>query len=443
MNLFPSSGTPQICPDASTERKSSHLRPSGPPQAFDKKSRRRPKILFYFLDLGIMGGIGQFILQTALALKQRGHFEPVILCSEGTPFFHQLQQSGFNVFGIPLPAHLPKSLFQYYSKPLMRLFDLPLVFQLKKILEREKPDLVHVHMGRLENLWFKKMGYPLIYSFHGYASPFNIGDTPRVLDRWFIRASRPLFSWLVPHLDALLFVSRSERSRLHREGFLPKTFSGGEVVHNGLPIQEIHLRACQTDREALKRSLGIPVEARCVSFINRVDKFKNPLLFVKLAERLAQVPGLQPLRFLIAGSGHLDAKLAEAVRSSPASRQFHILGFRSDVPELLAISDLSVYIPQMEGFGLSVLEAIATGTLCLAFATGGIPEILDIPEGQFMLVPPGDFDGLVHQAIALLQLPEDDRRILSERLHQRALDFDISLLVDRLEGIYDRTLARD
>jgi glycosyltransferase involved in cell wall biosynthesis len=169
-----------------------------------------------------------------------------------------------------------------------------------------------------------------------------------------------------------------------------------------------------------------------------MDKFKNPLLFLDLAEQLASNPTLQSSHFILAGSGHLEKVIQQRVLSSPIRERIHLLGHRQDVAELLAISDLAVCLPQTEGFGMSVLESITTGTPCLSFAVGGIPEILNFPGDESLLVQSDNMAELVHKATHLLQQPLDRQIALSATLRQRAERFDIRFLVSHLKRVYYR-----
>lgn len=391
------------------------------------------KVLFYYPDFGAMGGIERFIHTVAQALKQRGHIEPVIACSPGSPLLTLLREQGIRMHMVwTLPC---------FAKPALRLMDVISMAQLWRILALEKPDIVHVHIGHWENMLFRFLGYRVVYTVHGYASLYSLQGVSNPLKAFVKKFFRWLYTTMVPHLNAMLFVSQAEQQRMLEEGYLPKGFTG-EVVPNGLSIEELQAKAKQVDKAAWRKALCIPKDAVCLSFINRLDSNKNPMVFVELAEQLAKQPGLPPLRFLIAGTGPLSQEVHARVNQSPIHEQIAMLGQREDIIELLASSDLIVHTPKMEGFGLGILEAMAIGTPCLAYATGGIPEILDDPELKDLLVPASDFQALLEKAKTLLNLPLDERQTLSQHLQQRAGDFDISVLVSRLERIYQEIVQK-
>jgi len=398
-------------------------------------------ILFYFLDFGTIGGIERYIQTVAGSLSERGNFRPVVACCENTPFFYQLKALGIEVHGIPEATFVPAKFRKYYMKPLMRLVDGHVFNHLDRILNEVKPDIVHVQRGRIENSWFKRKGYPVVYTFHGYGAPFNPDDAGHDLERFCVNLTKPLFKWQVPDLDALLFVSQAEQQRMKRQGFLPKNYTG-EVLYNGLPIDALQAQAADT--ATLKAALGIPANSLVVSYVNRIDKFKNPLAFIDFASLLADLPELQslpPVHFLVAGSGHLEDAMQAAIQDTGLQDCFHVLGHRNDVAALYGISNLALFTPKTEGFGLSVLEAMACGTPLLAYRVGGIPELLGVPPLDSLLVESDNLGQLVQQAQRILMMTPVEQSKLKQALQDRAQAFDLSHMITRLESVYDRVLA--
>lgn len=399
-------------------------------------------ILFYFLDFGTIGGIERYIQTVAAALSARGNFRPVVACCENTSFYYQLKALGIEVHGIPDAPGIPDKLRKYYMKPLMRIVDTHVFGHLDRILKAVQPDIVHVQRGRIENSWFKRKGYPVVYTFHGYGAPFNPDDAGHELERFCVNLTKPLFRWQVPDLDALLFVSQAEQQRMKRQGFLPKNVTG-DVLYNGLPIAALQAEAEEATN--LKAALGIPANALVVSYVNRIDKFKNPLAFIDFASLLADLPELKslpPVHFLVAGSGHLEEAMQAAIDDTGLADRFYVLGHRNDVAALYGISNLALFTPKTEGFGLSVLEAMACGTPLLAYRVGGIPEILGVPQLEDLLVTPNSLPELIQQATRILMMSPQQQTQLKQALQERAQAFDLNHMITRLESVYTDVLAR-
>ncbi len=90
-------------------------------------------------------------------------------------------------------------------------------------------------------------------------------------------------------------------------------------------------------------------------------------------------------RFLLFGRGPLHGRVSRKVREAGLDGAIQIPGFREDLPDLLPCLDLLVHPATMEGLGIILLQAAASGLPVVASAAGGIPEaVVDQANG-----PPG------------------------------------------------------
>ena len=393
------------------------------------------RVLFYFPDYGPMGGIERFICHVTQRLRERKNFEPVIVCSLNTTFYQRVQQEGFqegtNLFGIQT--------FPIVKRLRLRTVDMLTTAQLYRVLRVVQPDLVHVHVIHIENLIFKMLGYPVVCSFHGYGSFYSLTPARHTIQRAVKKIVRRAFHYMATRVDRLIFVSQSEFHRMRDEGFLP-TEAPIEVIPNGLPICEIRQSVAQINHKKLKEYFGVPEGSKIISFISRMDENKNPLLFIKLAECLGKE--FDNVHFLLAGTGPLTEAVRNRIQASPIRNQFQFLGYQDNSYQLLAVSDLTVNISQMEGFSMVLLEAITVGTPILAFATGGILEIFPQPDWEDLVVPQGHLETLAKKAQRLLHLNDREKSILSNRLKSHAEQFDLSFTIERIEDTYSQILEK-
>lgn len=177
------------------------------------------------------------------------------------------------------------------------------------------------------------------------------------------------------------------------------------VVHNGLP--ELHVDRGR-GRERLVSLVGHDAD-EIVSLVARVDPTKGHReLIAILPELLEQRPGV---RVAFIGAEHFPhLEFAEELTAEIASQGLEhaasFVGFQDDAVELIAGSDV-VAIPSTigerglgrEGFPYAGLEAMAVGTPVVAYAHGGLPEMLG-DCGR--LVPPGDRGALRDAILELL-----------------------------------------
>jgi glycosyltransferase involved in cell wall biosynthesis len=386
--------------------------------------------MMLYQDFGVMGGIERYLLQTTKLLAQHADFQPVVACSQDGPLFRQmqnLQNLGVTVHGLP---NRP-----FFAKSFLRSLDIFSIFKIIRLLNAEKPDVVHVHMGLLENVLLQRLGYPVVYTFHGYGTLFSMAGVQNGLKRAFKHLTRYLFQQTARQMDAMLVVSHAEHERLVEESYLPAQGSA-QVVHNGMPVAEWQAKVQAADRAALRHQWGVPESAPCVVYFNRLDINKSPLHFVALAETLtgqAKAAGRPIPCFLMAGEGPLEA----AVRAQSAGMEnFRYIGLCTNVPALLSVADVVVHPASREGFGLGLVEAMAAGVPVVAYDCGGPREILNVPGMQHLLVPVNDVPMLAQRTAEMLSNSPAEKLMLQAALQQRASDFGIERFMDQLTQVY-------
>jgi glycosyltransferase involved in cell wall biosynthesis len=162
------------------------------------------------------------------------------------------------------------------------------------------------------------------------------------------------------------------------------------VIPNGLPL-EIYAAARRAPRDTLRRELGLAADAPLVVAAGRLDPEKG---FEHYLEAAALVLRTHPeAYFLLAGStdsATYHASLEERVRRLGIQRHFHFLGYRTDLPHLLAQCEVFVLTSRQEGGPYVLLEAMACGCAPVATRCGGLVPGVVIPHETGILVDFGD-----------------------------------------------------
>ncbi len=377
-----------------------------------------------------MGGIERYLLQTTQLLEKHPNFQPVVVCSAGGPLYQQMEALDVPLFGLPNRT--------FFAQSFLRSFDLPSFLETLRLLKQEKPDVIHVHMGLLENVLLQVLGYPVVYTFHGYGTLFSLAGVTNPLKRAFKHFTRFLFRETARRMDAMLVVSNVEHQRLIEEGYLPKE-NRAKVLHNGMPVAAWQEKVNAADGLNLARRWAIPTspQSRRVVYFNRLDSNKNPLDFVamaKLVTQAAQETGQPVPCFIMAGEGPLEGAMLKASADLP---NFRYIGLCNDIPALLSLADVVVHPASREGFGLGLVEAMAAGVPVVAYDCGGPQEILNQPATRHLLAPVYDVNSLSQKVQQLLSLEPADREALQQALQARAADFGIERFMDQLTRVYD------
>ena len=115
------------------------------------------------------------------------------------------------------------------------------------------------------------------------------------------------------------------------------------------------------------------------------------------------------------------------------------LGFRQDIPALLAMCDVFVQPSLSEGLSIAILEAMAAARPVVATRVGGNPEL--VVDGETgLLVEAADAKGLASAMIRILRDPAEARRFGNNGLSRASTRFTAAAMVREYEAIYDTAL---
>jgi glycosyltransferase involved in cell wall biosynthesis len=140
-------------------------------------------------------------------------------------------------------------------------------------------------------------------------------------------------------------------------------------------------------------------------------------------------------KLLLVGEGLARPGLEREARQAGVAHRVSFLGHRSDVRDVLAISDLFLFPSLSEGLGLALLEAAAAGKAVVASNCGPMPEVVEDGESGY-LVEPGDAGALAEAVLRMLDSPDRMRRMGQRGQQIVGEKFDIRVAVRRLEEIY-------
>jgi glycosyltransferase involved in cell wall biosynthesis len=244
------------------------------------------------------------------------------------------------------------------------------------------------------------------------------GEMSGEIYTWGTRYDRPLVRrgvgalvWLRNRLfadaDACVAISR----RTERE-FLDAGLPRDRVHHIPHGVDTRRFRpASDAERRELRGRLGLPADARVVSFTGRLLRGKGVEVLIDAFACLAA-----DARLVLVGSGRGQAlDVEDALRAQVAARgiaeRVRFTGRVDAVEDWLRASDAFAFPSFFEAMPLSVIEAAACGLPCAASAVGGIPDVIEDGASGW-LVPPGDpraLEAALHSALDPGQGPDRGR----------------------------------
>lgn len=374
-----------------------------------KLQPRKYNVAFLIDSLG-MGGAERMMIPILKQLRGE-EFEPrvaVFKVREGNPIAKDLQALGIAV--------------DYF--PIAYLRDIGAVFRLVKYFKQTGADLVHAQLelaDTLGNFASKLAGLPSVSTLH------TMDSQSMSLKTW-ARETVELWS-LRLFCDRVISVAEEARK------FHLKTSGAPEkqniTIYNGIDLSRFtHLDGV---RDALRRELSIPLDAEVLTTLAVLRELKGIQFMI---QSMPAVLSARPnAYYLVVGDGSHRAVLVEEARRAGVENRVVFAGMRSDVPHILAASDIFVLPTLTEALPTVLAEAMACRLPIVASAVGGIPEMVTDGENG-RLVQPARPDELFHACVELLSNPA-----LRQRMSQRGWEivnekFNVEGQVEQLKDLY-------
>jgi glycosyltransferase involved in cell wall biosynthesis len=347
-----------------------------------------------------IGGTRRHVADVCSGLAARGVDVTLVAAVEREPAFRgdveDLRRRGVEVLELPMVRQVRPALDYAHLRALAA------------ILRQRRPSIVHTHsskagvLGRLASAACE-IG-ARVHTPHTFAFLFEAEFGP--LSR---RLYREIERQLAGTTQRMIAVSDDEAASFERAGFVPR--ERVRVVPNGIDPRP-WAEAAPLERAELGIPAGVPLAA-VIGLLNRA-KGQDVAL-----DALAR-PGLEALHLAVAGDGEMRAELAALARSLGVSGRVHFLGWRRDVPRLVAASDFVVLPSRWEALPYVLLEALAAARPVVSSDVDGARGLV-ARSGCGFLAPAGSADGLAAALRGMLALAPDERRRLGERGREAVL----------------------
>ena len=365
------------------------------------------------------GGSGAVATELGIALAARGHEVHFITYQQ--PF--------------RLPNFLPRIFFHEVEVNRYPLFeyppyDLALAVRMHEVVRAQGLDLLHCHYAipHATSAWIAREmlraqggDIPVVTTLHGTDITI-VGQDP---------SFHPIAKFSIERSDAITSVSEY----LKRETIATFGCTGCsvEVIPN-------FVDPAVYDRAAHPPALSwlVPKGRRVVMHVSNMRAVKRVRDVVRVFARVnEQVPSV----LFMVGDGPERVDAEQETRTLGVERSVHFLGKLEAVAPLLAGADLFLLPSENESFGLSALEALASGVPVVASNAGGLPEV--VRDGETgALCPVGDVDGMANAGVHILSDPERWRAMSAAAAADARARFTLDTVVAQYEDVYERAIAK-
>jgi glycosyltransferase involved in cell wall biosynthesis len=303
--------------------------------------------------------------------------------------------------------------------------------EIRRAIAWIRPAIVHTHMakaGALGRRAAMTSGVEaIVHTFHGHVLE---GYFATPVNRLFVSIEREL----ARRTDALIGVSTSVRDDLLEDGI--GELSRWRVIPYGFDLSSFLHPA--SDRETVRRELGIAEDAEVTGIVGRLVPIKNHGLFFRAARVLA---ASHPRAvFVVAGDGELRPALESEAREALGDRVV-FTGWAKDLPSLYGSLDVVALTSLNEGTPVALMEAAGAGVASVATDVGGVRDV--VVDGVTGLLVASEDAGSLAAAMARLLDDPASRRSIGERAREDALArFTVDAMGDAYADLYRQVLAR-
>lgn len=386
------------------------------------------KRLLYVLSRSDTGGGGEIYLLRMLRQLDRSRFQPIVLMPGEGNLRAPLEALGIEVLVEEVDYGWLKPDIRWYAG----LSELPpRVERLVALLREKRIDLLHTNTNKILDgaLAARLAGVRSVYVCH---IEFQ-GDMP-IYERFPIGPAgfAALMGELHSHTIAV-------------SGMLVETLSPPipreriTVIPNGVEI-DVYDAALASRPGTLRQELGIPATAPIVMNISRLAPDKGCTAFVHAAKQvIEQHP---EVHFVHVGQHDLADYEAEVyILAKPLDKRIHFLGYRRDIPNLLAASDIFLLTSHREGGPYVLIEALLAGNAVVSTRCGGlVPDVIEDGHNG-LLVDIDDAESMAAHVLALLADPVRRAELAARGRAKVHGEFDLRASAARLMAVYDQVLA--
>ncbi len=294
--------------------------------------------------------------------------------------------------------------------------------QLRQILNREEPYIIHAHglkAALISAMALAPQGHPrFLFTAHNALPQFN-SPLKRVA---YHMAQR----WVFQSINTIISVSDTVRSQFINLAPGKKILT----IHNGISIEKF---GDLSPSEARIQS-GLRVDDVIIGTVARLIPSKGLTTLLEAISLLVKI--VPKTQLVILGDGPERKRLERYAYGLGIGDKVHFLGFRDDVPQLMAGWDIFVLPSLTEGFNLSVLEAMASSLPVVVSDLPSLREAVVHGQGGFAVIPGSAID-MAASVLHLLKSPEKAKMMGRFNRQRVSSFFEKKHMIECTQAIYE------
>ena len=296
--------------------------------------------------------------------------------------------------------------------------------QLLTLLRNENFDVIHCNTpvgGLLGRICGTKVGVSkIIYTAHG----FHFFKGARFVNRTIFKIAEMI---MARHTDVI--ITMNDEDYLAAKKF--KLKNDGKVYFiPGVGVDTSKFN--NVDSSNLKEKLDLARNDIILIAMGDLIDRKNYETSIRAIAKTEN----EQIHFLICGTGPNLENLKKLARNLNIESQIHFLGFRTDIKELLSISDIFLFTTLQEGLPRAMMEAMSAGLPCIASRIRGNTDLIKEGEGGYLLEPKDSvgFSKAINHLVSNKEIKQTMKKVNLENIKR----YDIESVKHEMLRIYKR-----
>ncbi len=296
--------------------------------------------------------------------------------------------------------------------------------QLKNIIDSESFDLIHCHtpvggiLTRLAAIKSRKEnGTKVIYTAHGFH---------------FFKGA-PLINWLIYFTaeklcsyftDTIITINKEDLANAENK------LSAKKVCYvPGVGVDTEYFMGTAGKREALLSEISADEDSIILLSVGELSDRKNHKVSIEALSKLEN----KNIHLVIAGTGEKREEFLSLAKELGIDGRVHLLGFRTDIAELLKSADIFLFPSLQEGLPVALMEAMSCGLPIICSEIRGNTDLID--ESCGVMCPANDVEAF---RLAMERLVSDEalRESMGENALERSRNYDIKIIENYMKDIY-------
>lgn len=296
--------------------------------------------------------------------------------------------------------------------------------QVASLLKEQHFDLIAVHtpipgvVVRMAARKYRKKGTKVIYTTHGFYFHEKGSKKQNIL-------YRTVETFMSRFSDAIVTINNEDFTAA-------KKMHSPLVYHiNGVGVDTKKYILDNFDRTAYRKELGISENQTVLLSVGEISYRKNYQVVIRAMSKLKD----NNLVYLICGKGLVGDGITKELKQLAKDLDVKVmfLGYRKDIPQIIACSDIGVIPSNREGLGLAGIEMLSGGIPVVGSSVQGIKDYV-IPENTGYLADPFDHNSFAEGISKLLDTTV--REQMKNNCINKAKSFDREISGNQLMNIY-------